>query len=75
MTTRMTATVLKATLLRVLDDVAAGEEVEVTKHGRPVARIVPIHSPAALRGQFTGVALSSDDDEDLFGTDESWEAR
>jgi prevent-host-death family protein len=38
----MTATELKARVLAVLDDVATGEEVEITKHGRLVARLVPV---------------------------------
>lgn len=75
MVTTLTATELKATILSVLNDVARGDEVEVTKHGRPVARIVPIRNPAGLRGRFSGVAVSSADDEELFGTDEAWEAR
>ena len=74
MTRILTATELKATILAVLDDVAGGEDVEVTKHGRPVARIVPIRSPADLRGRFAGVAATSTDDEGLFGTGELWEA-
>jgi len=36
-----TATEVKATILALLDDVAAGDEVEITKHGRVVARLVP----------------------------------
>jgi len=32
----------------VLRKVAAGETVEVTDHGRPVARIVPLHSDRTL---------------------------
>ena len=38
----LTATEVKATILALLDDdVAAGDEVEITKHGRVVARLVP----------------------------------
>lgn len=74
MTRILTATELKATVLAVLDQVAAGDEVEVTKHGRPVARIVPIHDPRGLRGRFAGTAVSAVDDDDLFGTGERWEA-
>jgi prevent-host-death family protein len=69
----MTATEFKATVLAVLDDVADGDEVEVTKHGRPVARVVPIRSPAGLRGRFAGVARTTASDEELFGTGEAWE--
>lgn len=37
------AGVFKQTCLRLLDEVAeTGEGIEVTKHGRPVARVVPV---------------------------------
>lgn len=68
----MTATEVKAKILALLDEVAAGEEVEITKHGRTVARLVPAHGPHALRGRFVGIAMSTPDDEDLFATGESW---
>jgi len=74
MTRIMTATDFKATVLSVLDDVALGDEVEVTKHGRPVARVVPIRNPAGLRGKFAGIARSVADEDDLFSTGETWEA-
>jgi prevent-host-death family protein len=35
---------LKATLSRVLDEVAGGAEVVVTDRGRPVARLVPVET-------------------------------
>jgi prevent-host-death family protein len=69
----MTATEVKAKILAVLDEVAAGEEVEITKHGRTVARLVPATGPAALKSVFEGVALSAGDDEDLFSTGADWE--
>lgn len=69
----MTATDAKAKFLAVLDDVAAGEEVEITRHGRTVARIVPAGRPHALRGMFEGVVHTDADDEDLFGTGVTWE--
>lgn len=37
---------LKARLSAYLDKVKAGEEVVVTEHGRPVARLVPVFSDA-----------------------------
>lgn len=74
MTRQMTATELKATLLAVLDEVADGEDVEVTKRGRLIAKLVPIKSPATLMGRFEEIASSSSDvDEDLFSTGEAWE--
>lgn len=37
----------KAKCLKVMDQVAAtGEEVVITKHGRPVSRLVPFRKPA-----------------------------
>lgn len=35
---------LKATLSRVLEEVAGGAEVVVTDRGRPVARLVPVET-------------------------------
>lgn len=74
MVRRVTATQAKAGILALLDDVAAGEEIEITKHGRIVARLVPATGPHALRGRFTGVAVSAADDEALFSTAERWDA-
>jgi prevent-host-death family protein len=73
MTTQMTATEVKAKLLSVLDAVAAGDEVEITKHGRTVARLVPAKGPSALRGKLAGVAMSAADDEELFSTGATWD--
>jgi len=70
---KMTATEAKANILALLDEVAAGDEVEITKHGRTVARLVPATGPYALKGSLTGVAMTSAEDEDLFTTGEAWE--
>lgn len=41
----------KAECLALLDQVAAtGEELVVTKRGKPVARVVPVEEPPSLRG-------------------------
>lgn len=69
----MTATEIKASILSLLDDVAAGDEIEITKHGRTVARLVPARGPVALRGSMEGLAVSSANDEDLFTTGISWD--
>lgn len=69
----MTASAIKATILAVLDEVADGAEVEITKHGRVVARLVPANGPPALAGSLAGVARSVADDDELFSTGESWE--
>jgi prevent-host-death family protein len=63
----------KAKILSLLDAVAAGEEIEITKHGRTVARLVPAKGPHALKGKLTGVAMSSADDEELFSTGATWD--
>jgi prevent-host-death family protein len=67
-----TATRLKAELLRVLDTVeSSGEPVTVTKHGRPVARLVPMDDHAPLRGSVT---FNVSDDDLLLPVDERWDA-
>lgn len=73
MTITLTATEAKATILSLLDKVAAGDEVEITKHGRLVARLVPARDPHGLKGLFTEVAASSAADDELFTTGSSWE--
>jgi prevent-host-death family protein len=72
MTIQMTATEVKAKILSLLDAVADGQEIEITKHGRTVARLVPAKGPHALKGRLTGVAMSAGEDEELFGTGATW---
>lgn len=75
MTKQVTATKAKATILRLLDEAAAGEEIEITRHGRPVARLVPPSGARSLKGSFEGVAMTAvDEDEQLFSTGEPWNA-
>jgi prevent-host-death family protein len=74
MSKKMTATEVKTKILGLLDEiVAAGEEVEITKHGRTVAKLVPAAGPKALKGRLTGVAASAAGDEDLFTTAATWD--
>ncbi len=73
MAKKLTATEAKAKILALLDDVAAGDEVEITKHGRTVARLVPATGPHALKGSLVGVAMTASGDEDLFATGAAWE--
>ncbi len=68
----MTATQVKARILALLDQVALGDEIEITKHGRTVARLVPATGPPALAGSFEGVAVSAGDAE-LFSTGADWD--
>ena len=49
------ASVFKATCLKLIDSVAAsGEEVIITKHGKPLAKLVPFRQPPQLYGLFKG---------------------
>ena len=73
MTIKLTATEAKAKILSLLDQVAAGEVVEITKRGRTVARLVPATGPHALRGSLAGVAMSAAPDEELFATGATWD--
>ena len=68
----MTATAAKASFLRLLDEAAAGEEIEITRHGRPVARLVPPAGPRSLEGMFQGQARTAVDEEKLIDTEEMW---
>jgi len=53
----------KTHLSRLLDAVEAGEEVIITRHGRPVARLVSAAPPAPLRrfGTMPGFATVAPD--------------
>jgi len=73
-TKQVTATDAKATILRLLDDAAAGEEIEITRHGRPVARLVPASGARSLKGSAEGVAITATDEQMLFSTGEPWNA-
>lgn len=73
MTIKMTATEAKAKILSLLDDVAAGQEVEITKRGRIVARLVPAGGPHALKGSLVGVAITAAPEEELFATGADWD--
>lgn len=74
MVRQLTATEAKATLLALLDAVAAGDEVEITKRGRTVARLVPATGPRPSKGRFAGLARTAGTDESLYGTGETWDA-
>ncbi len=50
----ISATKFKAQCLALLDEVAAsGETIIVTKHGKPVARVMPLGPPESLEGSVT----------------------
>ena len=65
----------KAECLAILDQVEQmGISVTVTKHGRPVARVVPLDSDASVRPTMGSVRLIAEDDAAYYSTGESWDA-
>ena len=76
---RVSAAKFKATCLRLIDRVAAtGEEVIITKHGAPVAKLVPAQRTARARGSvhgcMRGTILFSASVDELCSTGERWSA-
>jgi prevent-host-death family protein len=69
----MTATQVKARMLALLDEVSGGDEIVITRHGRPIARLVPARGPHTLRGRFAGVAMTAADNDALLTTGVRWE--
>lgn len=68
----ISASQFKARCLALLDDVAlTGEEIVVTKHGRPVARVVAVGEPAQLAGSVT---FNVADDTLIAPLDVAWDA-
>jgi prevent-host-death family protein len=52
----------KATCLKLLDEVASSRvPLVITKHGKAVAKLVPMPSPTALFGALTGSVLNDGD--------------
>jgi prevent-host-death family protein len=68
----ISASRFKAQCLALLDGVAqTGEEIVVTKHGRPVARVVAMTEPEGLEGSVT---FHVSDDELVAPLDVAWDA-
>ena len=74
MTKMMTITEGKAKFSELLDLVGSGEEVIITKHGKPVAKVVPFKKPkivfGLLEGKYPG--LDNIDFDDTSHMDEAW---
>lgn len=69
----VSATEAKARILALLDEVESGEEIEITRHGRPVARLVPARPATRLKGLFAGqVWQAVSDDELMRPIDAEW---
>lgn len=73
MVKQMTVSEVKARILALVDEVTEGDEIEITRHGRIVARLVPARGPHALKGRFAGVAMSAAKDDELFTTGVPWD--
>ena len=65
----------KAECLAILDQVEQLKiTVTVTKHGRPVARVVPLADDQGSRPTIGSVRLVAEDDEAYYSTGETWDA-
>lgn len=68
----VSASSFKAHCLALLDEVdRSGDEIVVTKRGRPVARLVPMGEPPSLQGSVT---FNVSDEELIRPLDERWDA-
>jgi prevent-host-death family protein len=62
----------KAKCLRLADEVAVtGKPIVLTRHGRPLVRVVPVEQPKSLKGSVTFLVS---DEELLAPLDEAWDA-
>lgn len=65
----------KAECLAILDQVERMRiSVTVTKHGRPIARLVPLEDPGQIKPVKGTVQLVAERDEAYFSTGERWDA-
>jgi prevent-host-death family protein len=71
----MMASRFKAECLAVLDQVEQMKiSVTITKHGRPIAKVVPLEADAAARSMEGSVRLVAEADEAYYSTGERWDA-
>lgn len=68
------ASEFKAKCLKLMDEVQeTGEEIIITKNGKPISRLVPYRVKASsLLGLHKGTITSGDSD--IFSTGETWSA-
>lgn len=67
----VSATRFKAQCLGLFDEVArTGETIVVTKHGKPVVKVVPVDEPASLVGSVT---FNVSDDDLIYLPLDEWE--
>ena len=68
------ASEFKARCLKLMDEVnRTGEEIVITKNGKPVSKLVPYRVTASTLLGLHKDKVSSGD-EDIFSTGETWEA-
>lgn len=71
----MMASRFKAECLAVLDQVAQMKiTVTITKHGRPIAKVVPLEADPASRSMQGSVRLVAEADAAYYSTGEHWDA-
>lgn len=71
----MMASRFKAECLAVLDQVEQMKiSVTVTKHGRPIAKVVPLDSEVGRHTLRGSVRLVAEEDEAYYSTGEPWDA-
>ena len=70
----MKASEFKAKCLKLMDDIQkTGDEIVITKNGKPVSKLVPYHVKArTLFGLHKDMIVILDDE--LFSTGEAWNA-
>jgi prevent-host-death family protein len=62
----VTSTEAKNKLNRILADIErTGESVTITNHGRPIAKLVPVHPVPRTFGQLPNLVVPKDFDEPL----------
>jgi prevent-host-death family protein len=65
----------KAECLAILDQVEQLKtSVTITKHGRPIARLVPLEAAKDVASTMGSVRLVAEEDEAYYGTDDAWDA-
>jgi prevent-host-death family protein len=63
---------IEATFPQLLDHAEAGEEIEINRGGRPVARLVPVRATSGLKGSFEGLATTVAAESELMSVEEPW---
>ena len=68
----ITATEAKAKLLALLDEIEKGEEIQITRRGVLIAKLMPVRDHKRLKGRLAAIARTTDPDDDLLSTGLNW---